>query len=567
MSESESSENTQTEMEQLHDQHDQQEVKNITSTTVVPVNETDGGLQIGSETETIEANIKNSLTIITESKDCKDDQNFNGLPTEENKSEKIAKILGFKPDINSSDILFAKEYEKKNRDESLFDTTNNIGIKYTDIFSIFQERLNVLDTEYQNEAVKTGQDYNWKELDMLYLEELNILTLPATIIECLNHYLPIYENLYVSLASIYIYNILAVKAWNEGYWLSHYNGHEINFINKENISRKTLKENIPSSDKKLHGYCFIMRNNFVKFCLENSYQELLACEEKIIEVGNIFRNLLDDNKLYSDNMMISTINLKKDALRKVNVYFELSHQRALDVANYKCQPIIIQFLKLTYRTQALHIPRYNRTGFNIRVSNQKPTIWNSNLVIRQQPNISTFTGFINGSQLVEHKIASDIQVARLASNTPPVFFEGDKPQFFNNIDTMFSNTFSNNNLKSKKCMLDPFVIKPFVCLVAEMPAPALETENKKVSRQLKILLKEKHQINDINSSTEPTLLGTTGNDKSNSNCDEILNISCKTKILPEMLSPSAPEILSLTSKKTISNYFLQKCCNFVVHKK
>ena len=116
-------------------------------------------------------------------------------------------------------------------------------------------------------------------------------------------------------------------------------------------------------------------------------------------------------------------------------------------------------------------------------------------------------------------------------------------------------------------MLDPFVIKPFVCLVAEMPAPALETENKNVSRQLKILLKEKHQINYINSSTEPTLLGTTGNNKSNLNCDEILNISCKTKILPEMLSPSAPEILSLTSKKMISNYFLQKCCNFVVHKK
>jgi len=172
-----------------------------------------------------------------------------------------------------------------------------------------------------------------------------------------------------------------------------------------------------------------MKNNFVKFCLESSFQELLSLDEKILEISNISKNLINDDNLYADETLGTKTKLKKHATRKINVYFELSPRRALDTANYKCQAIITQFLKISNRPQALHIPRYGHTGFNIRISNLKPTMWNSSFVIKQQPNVNAFIGFANGIQSGEHKIVQEIQQARLATNTPPVYFEADKPHF------------------------------------------------------------------------------------------------------------------------------------------
>ena len=501
--ESESSETTQTETDNLRDP------ETSATSPVLPVIQLEfvAAPEVDNECNRIKIN---KTVAFTESQDCNADKDSSGtrtsieaIPAEVNIYESAEQEAEIFTDTVLPEILYSDEYERKNWEESLFEITNEIGIKYTNIFSIFIERLNGLQTEYKNNAIKTGNDFNWKELNIVYVEDLNILTLPTPIIECLNHYLPIHESLYIALTSIYIYNILAVKAWNEGFWLSHYNGYEINFINKENVVRKTLMENFTTCDKKLRFYCFTMKNNFVKFCLENSFQELLACEEKIFEVSNVFKNLMNDDKFFSDKICGTTDTFKKNVRRKINVYFELSQRRALDAANYKCQPIILQFLKITNRAQAIHIPRYGHLGFNIRASNQKPTMWSSNLVIKQQQSVSAFTGFSNGNQSGEHKIAQDTQLTRLATNTPPVYFEADKPHFFNSNE---SSTPSDTVNTIKKSKLDPFVIKSLICL-PDTPVPEAAKPDD-VSNKLKTLLKSKNQSKDqikINTLSKPTL--------------------------------------------------------------
>lgn len=398
--------------------------------------------------------------------------------------QESASLEGYTNNVSfSPDIMGFKLFEQNIWEEERDIIVNTISMKYADISSIFQERLNALLIFYKNDEAVTGE-FKWEELNKRYFKDLNILTVPTPLIECLNHYLPIYENLYVILASNYICNILAVKAWNEGHWLSHYNGYEINFINKENVFRNTLKEHVTESDKKLLGYCFVMKNNFIMFCLQSSYQELTRCEKKITVIYKIFKELLNDDKHFLSKNGEVNDSIKINAMRKVNLYFHLCQKRALDGANHKCQAIIIQFLKLTKNPQALHIPRYGRTGFNIRVCNNKPTMSNSNLVIKQQTNIPTFTGFINGVHLPEHKIAAEMNLARLVSNTPPVFFEGDKPHFFEHVESWTPTTTSSNTVggnRSKIDLYDPFTINDVISLAAPLAPKSDSSIPSKVS--------------------------------------------------------------------------------------
>jgi len=57
--------------------------------------------------------------------------------------------------------------KKINGEANLIETTNEIGIKYFGILSIFQERLSGLQSEYRDDATKTATDFNWKELNIL----------------------------------------------------------------------------------------------------------------------------------------------------------------------------------------------------------------------------------------------------------------------------------------------------------------------------------------------------------------------------------------------------------------
>ena len=375
------------------------------------------------------------------------------------------------------EILDFNSWQKIAWRKNLANTRKEIRTKYPAIFSIYRERSKSLEEDYEKEAIELNIDFNWQELDILHLAELNVLTLPIPLILCLNHVLPLYEELYKIISAIHINNILAVMAWNEGYWLSNFSGHEIVYSTNKNCFQQLREESIEAASKKSKEYCFSMKNNYIKFCLEYNYQELLQCEKKLTDAKNIFIDLFDDCKRWSEPSDGLLLNVQKDAEQKANCYFKLIQQRAISTAHHHCQPIITQFLKLTQHPTAINIPRDGGPGFNIMVTDENPSIAIGASILKKNKNVPIFEGFIKNSGINEHRLAAATKLYAVTAKTPQVNFEAYKSTSHSSrssTQAAIYNLIDNNRI-------DPFVIRGIGKLIATSSAPIGPSHQKTIS--------------------------------------------------------------------------------------
>ena len=369
------------------------------------------------------------------------------------------------------EILDFNSWQKIAWSKNLANTRNEIRTKYPAIFSIFRERSKSLEEVYEREAKNLKIAFNWQELDMLYLEELNVLTMPLPLILCLNHVLPLYEELHKVICAIHINNILAVIAWKEGYWLSNFSGYEFVNSTEKSCFHQLLPESMDTALKKSQDYYFLMKNNYMKFCVDHNYQELLQCEKKLTDVKKIFIDLFKDSKRWSDPNDGPLLKIQKAAEHKANSYFKLVQQRAISMAHHNCQSIITQFLKLTQHPTAIHIPRNGCPGFNVMVTNTDPTIAFGASILQQQKEIPVFDGFIQDVSINDHRLAAATKSYAITLNTPQVYFEPYK----SNSQSSHSATQVAANPLINRNHVDPFVIKGIGKLIVSATGPVVSS--------------------------------------------------------------------------------------------